>query len=160
MANTLIGIGLLCLFLLPVILISRSGKRKKSRLINDLMAEASKSGLFITESDSWDDSALGLDSKNKKIVYIDENGSEKKVNIFSLSEVKSFKTTPDISNNKGQKPNLDNSNNLSLIFSFKDPAKSEINISFYIVGFGKMTKAEKELFEKWSGLISKGFINK
>jgi hypothetical protein len=155
MTDTLIGIGLLCLFLLPVILIARSGKSKKGRLINDLMSEASKNGLFISESDSWNDSALGLDAKNKKIIYIDENGSEKKVSIFSLSDLKSFKTIPDIKNNKGQKLDLEREKNLSLILNFRDPSKSEVNISFFIAGFGKMTKTEKDLFEKWSGLILK-----
>lgn len=153
-ANTIIGLGILLLFVVPVILISRSAKNKKSRLLNDLMSEASKNGLFIAESDSWDDSVIGLDTKNKKIVYIDENDSEKKVNIFSFSDLKSFKTVPNLTS-KGQKLNFENVNNLSLIFGFKDPSKSELNLNFYMAGFGKMTKAEKELFEKWSALISK-----
>ncbi|MDP4221988.1 MAG: hypothetical protein Q8868_01635 [Bacteroidota bacterium] len=154
-SSTIIGLALLFLFILPVVVMARSGKAKKKRMLNDLMSEALKNSASITESDSWDDSALGLDTQNKKIVYIIEKGSDKKASIFSLSELKSFRTTPDMKNNNGQKPNLENANNMSLIFSFKDPAKSEINISFYIAGFGRMTKTEKDLFEKWSGLILK-----
>ena len=154
-ATTIIGLALLGLFILPVIFISKSGRGKEKRLLKEVLAEASKNELIITESDSWNESALGIDEKNDKIIYIDESGTEKINTIFSLKDVKSFKTIPDFKTKKRQNSNYKNEKKLSLSFIFMDPAKSDINITFYIAGFGKMTDAEQLLFEKWSAVILK-----
>ena len=153
----IIGLAILGLFLFPVILISRSGKKKMKRLSDEIMTEASKNELTISENDSWNESAIGMDVKNDKIIFIDESHSEKVVRLINLKDVKSFSTSPDLTKGNSRNTDYEKEPRLSLNFIFKDPSKSETNITFYIAGFGKLTKTEQHLFEKWSGIIGKRF---
>lgn len=152
---TIIGLALLGLFLLPALIISKSVKSKGTRLLKYLMSEATKNELIISDSDGWNELAIGIDEKNDKIIYIDGSSYEKVISIFSLKDVRSFRTIPDLTNKKGQNINYNKENKLGLSFIFKDSLKAEINIPFYIVGFGKLTDNEKHLFEKWSEVICK-----
>ena len=40
-------------------------------------------------------------------------------------------------------------------FHFKEPFKPDVNITFYIAGFGQITDDEIKLFKKWCDIIRK-----
>ncbi|MBP7731720.1 MAG: hypothetical protein KA114_08810 [Bacteroidales bacterium] len=152
-ANLIIGIVILAFFIVPVLLLSRSGKNKRNKLLKDLEAEASNNGIILTESDVWNESALGFDSSSGTVIFVDESKSEKEISIFNLADVKSFRTIPPVNSKESDIADLKKENRLALEFSFKKPGKSNIVINFYISGFGKMTEHEQKLFRKWSALF-------
>lgn len=152
-ANLIIGIVILAFFIVPVLLLSQSGKNKKKKLLKDLETEASIKGIKLTESDCWNESALGFDSSSGTVVFVDESKSERETSIFNLADVKSFRTLPPVNSKESDIADLKKENRLALEFSFKKPGKSNVVINFYISGFGKMTEHEQKLFRKWSILF-------
>lgn len=155
--TTIIGIIILSLFILPVFIMSRSGKGKSKRIMKELHTLASDNDLTLSESDFWNESAIGIDEKNKKIIYIDESGNEKIATSFSLKDLKSFKSVPDLTARKNKATGYSRENRLGLIFTFTNPASPELNVNFYMAGFGRMTDNEKFLFEKWADIIRKNY---
>lgn len=153
--TTIIGLLLLALFIVPVIFLSKSGKKKKTRLSKDIQSEASRNNLSLTKFDSWNESAIGIDDKNGKVIYIDESHADKDVRIFNLKDVKSFKTFPDLTNKSRQNTDYKKEPKISMGITFRDPSKSDLEITFYVPGFGKLKEEEKLLFEKWSEIIKK-----
>jgi hypothetical protein len=136
---------------------SRSGKGKSKRIMKELHALASAGNLTLSETDSWNESAIGFDSNSRKIVYIDESGNEKIATSFSLEEVKSFKTVPDLTGRKNKGTGYAKENRLGFTFSFASPSRPDLNMNFYVAGFGRMTDNEKFLFEKWAEIIRKNY---
>ena len=157
-STTIIGLVILALFVIPVMLLSRSGKNKSKRLLNDLKSEALNNELVISDCDSWNESALGIDEQNNKIIFIDDSHGGREVKIFSLKDVKEFKTFPALTNKNYQYDDYEKENKLALSFIFKERLKSNIDITFFIAGFSRLSKNEAHLFEKWADIISKRFL--
>ena len=152
---TIIGIIILALFLLPWVIISRSSKGTVKRLVKNLNSEASINELIISDCDSWGESTIGIDEKKNKIIYVDESHGDKDVKIFSLKDVEVFKTIPDLTNKKYQHNEYKKTNKVGLSFIFRERSRSDINITFYVAGFGGLSKKEEHIFEKWSEIIRK-----
>ena len=150
-SSTIIGVVLLALFIIPIVLISRSSRKKRNRLNDEILEIAQKHDLKISDSNTWNESALAIDEEKNKIIFIDETHGEKEVKIFGTKELRSFRTIPDI--HKDKSIDLRKEARLGLSFLFKESSKPEINITFYIAGFGELSKHEKQLFEKWSEKI-------
>ena len=157
LSSTIIGLVVLGLFLLPALIITKANKKKAQRLQNIIMEEAVKNELTITESDNWNEAAIGIDMKNDKIIFIDESQRENDVRIINLKDVRSVRTSPAIQNIRNQKKEHEKESQLSLSLLFKEPSRPEIDITFYVAGFGKLTKIERGRFEKWSKILGKRF---
>ena len=154
MSATIIGLITFGLFLLPFLFISKSKKKKNEKFIDDLMDEAKKADVTIADKDLWNDSIIGIDDKAETIIFIDESRSEKDVRVFNMNDVKSVRFFPDISK-KNPNPDYKPESKLGITFFFKESSKSEVNLVFYMAGFGSLTKQERELFEKWTDRIRK-----
>lgn len=151
---TIIGLIVLAMFILPVFLIIKSKKKRIEQMKSDLMDEAKKAGITIVDTDYWNNSILGIDDKEKTIIYIDEDSNEKKIRIFNIDDVKTVKFFPDITK-KNLNPDYKKEPKLCISFFFKDSAKYEVNLEFFTAGFGNLTKVEQSLFEKWVNKIEK-----
>ena len=125
--------------------------------MKELHALASDNGLTLSESDSWNESAIGIDDTKKAIIYIDESGNEKISTSFGLKDLKSFKTVPDLTATKNKDSGYSRENRLGLNFTFTNPASPDLNVNFYMAGFGRMTDNEKFLFRKWAEIIRKNY---
>jgi hypothetical protein len=49
---------------------------------------------------------------------------------------------------------------LGLRFDFKDPSRRDIDIVFYMSGFGQITYKEIKLFKKWSKIVLESIDSK
>jgi hypothetical protein len=154
-STTIMGLAILLIFLIPVFLIARSGKKKGSRFERDFFSECSRRELNITEKDILGEIGIGLDQVNKTLLYMNWGGHEKSVTSFSLKEVKSFETMPPSSAIK--KPNFDYKKveRLGFRFNFINTSSQELTIIFYTAGFGKLSSAELNMFKKWNEIIRK-----
>lgn len=153
-STTIIGILLLALFIVPVIIISRTGRNKGKALLKELHSQAQTNGLEIGENDFWNDSVLGFDTGKGKVIYLSAADGRIKQLIFGLDEVRTITTIPDLSGRKRQDDIYKNGKKLGLVFSFTDKSRPDLEINFYVPGFGKMTESERQLFEKWAGIFS------
>ena len=153
--TTIIGLAILMLFIAPVILFMRNSKRKTGKLIDRIHAEALKSGLTIDESDSWNETAIGIDDKNGKVICVDISHGEEDIRIISLKDLKSVRCTPDVSLTNNKKTDYRKESRLSITFSFREASRSDYTITFFIAGFGSLSKKQEELFEKWGRRLRK-----
>ena len=145
---------MLALFCIPFFLLSKSKQKKDDNLVNNLMDEAKKANVTIADKDSWNDSIIGIDDKEETIIFLDDSRGEKSIRVFNISEVKTVKFFPDI-NKKNSTPDYKKEPKLAITFFFKEPSRSEINLVFFMAGFGALTKQERELSEKWANKIKK-----
>ena len=151
--TTIIGLLILALFILPVILISRSGKSKGKKFEKDFFSESSKNELIISEKALWDEQAIGIDIVKNKIIYLDWSGPERIDYIFELKDVKVFESEPSLGERNKKNFSYKKVERLGLRFCFKDSAKRDLNITFYIAGIGQQFDDQVTLFEKWSKII-------
>ena len=150
---TIIGLLLLALFIFPVILISRSGKSKMKKFEKDFFSEVSRNELNISEKDFCNEFAIGIDTSKNKIIYLDWSGPERIDCIFELKDVKIFESEPSLGKRNKKNFSYKKVERLGLRFCFKDSAKRDVNITFYIAGIGQQIDYQVKLFEKWSKII-------
>lgn len=153
LSTTIIGLAILALFAIPVFLIAKSAKKKIEKLKDSLTDEAKKTGVTIADTDYWNDSILGIDDREETVIYIDGSHSEREISTFNMRDVKSVRFFPDITKNPN--PDYKKEPKLGISFFFKETAKSEVNVMFFMAGFGDLSKHEQGLFEKWTGKIKK-----
>jgi len=153
LTNSIIGIAILVFFLLPVFFIAKAGKNKKNRLLKELESEAKLNDITLTESDYWDESAIGIDSVKGKIIFINERGEDKKFYNLSISDLKSFNTVPSSDSTGKISGNLKKAERLAVVFSFRQKEQPDLVIDFFTPGFGKMSESDIERFIRWSDLI-------
>ncbi|HUX95074.1 MAG TPA: hypothetical protein VMV47_05015 [Bacteroidales bacterium] len=155
LSTTIIGLLLLALFILPVILISRAGKSKVKEFEKEFFSESSKNLLTISDKEFWDDKAIGIDTINNKILYLDWNDYDRVEHILELKELKVFESEPGFEERNKKNFSYKKVNKLGLKFKFKDPSRSDISIMFFANGMGHITDEKVKMFEKWSGIIRK-----
>jgi hypothetical protein len=156
--TTIIGLAILSLFLIPVVIMSRSSKKKGSKFDRELLAEATKRGLIISEKQIFGEYGIGIDNSSKKLLFINWSGSESVATSFSFKEIKAFDTIP--SANELKKPNFDlrKTERLGFRFHFQDSGRPEFSFIFYIAGFGLVGDNEIEFFTRWSKVVKKGLV--
>ena len=159
-STTIIGLLVLTIFILPVILISRSGKSKKKQFEKDFFSQASMNELKISDKDFWSEYAIGIDSLNSKILYLDWSKPERSNVIFDLKDVKVFEPFPGFKEREKPNFNYNTTQRLGMKFSFKNPAVKSISIIFYFPGFGKMSDHDIRLFEKWTEIVRRNMDTK
>lgn len=152
-STTIIGLLILALFVVPVIIISRAGKGKGKKFEKDFFSEVSRNDMKITDKDFWNEYAIGIDTSTNKIIYLDWSGHDRTSTIFDLKDVKVFETTPGQAERSRKNFNYKNIGRLALRFQFRESARPDVNITFYIAGFGQITDNEIALFNKWASLI-------
>jgi hypothetical protein len=153
LSTTIIGLLLLSLFVVPIVLISRSGKSKAKRFEKELFSESSMNELMISEKTLWDEQAIGIDTAKNKIIYLNWSGPERIIYIFELKDVKIFETEPGFGERNKKNFSYKKSERLGLKFSFKDSVRQEINIIFFTPGIAQRTDDQVKMFEKWSKII-------
>ena len=151
--TTILGLVILALFILPVIFIARSGKGKGKKFHKDFFTEASLNKLKISEKDFWNEYALGIDTTQNKIIYLDWSGPERVNIIIDLKEVKVFEPLPGYMEQNKKNFSYKKVERLGLRFHLIDPDKPDVNINFFIAGFGQITDDEIKLFKKWLAII-------
>jgi len=94
LSTTIIGLLVMSIFIVPVLLLTRSGKRKAKQFERDFFSVVSRNKLLISEKSFWSDYAIGVDSSKNIIIYMDKSGPEMIDKIISISDVKDFYTFP------------------------------------------------------------------
>jgi hypothetical protein len=149
LTTTIIGLLILALFILPIILISMAGKGKGKKFEKEFFSEVSRNELKISEKDFCNEFAIGIDTSTNKVIYFDWSGPDRFKIIFDLADVKIFESIPGFKELNKKNFTYKNVNRLGLRFQFKEPDKPEVNITFYLAGFGKLSDQEAKLFKKW-----------
>jgi len=160
LSTTILGLLFLALFILPVILISKSGKGKTNKFEKEIFSEASKNELNISDKLIWKEFAIGIDASRKKIIYLDWSGPEKINLIIDLKDVKVFEPIPGSGEQNKKNFNYKKVDRLGFRFHFIKPGRSDLNIIFYIAGIGTLSEEEVKLYKKWLDIIRSNMVSK
>ena len=156
LSSTIIGLLMLSLFIIPVILLSRAGKAKGKKFEKEFFSEVSRMELNISEKDFWNEYAIGIDKSKNHILYMDWSESETKVKLIDLKEVKVIESSPGFKEMNKKGFVYKKGQRLAIKLCHKDNSRMDINILFFVPGFGEQSDKDVKLFEKWLKLIMAG----
>ena len=148
----IICLALVGWFIIETVIYSGVGNRNR-KLLKNMRSDAKKNEITISEHDIWDKSAIGINDIKDKIIYIDSSGQERITTIFSLRDVKTFSTIPEITSKIGKYIDLNIETSLCLNFTFKDPLKKSLGIYIHREESGIIRDRDKERFLKWTRII-------
>lgn len=156
LSSTIIGVLMLSLFIIPVILLTRAGKAKGKKFEKEFFSEVSRMELNISEKDFWNEYAIGIDKSKKRILYMDWSVPETRVLIIDIKDVKTIEPTPGFKEMNKKGFNYSKGQRLAIKLCHKDNSRMDINILFFVPGFGEQSDNDVKLFEKWLKLIMAG----
>lgn len=151
-ATTLMGIGLLLVFLTPIgyLLIEQSLTEKKRE--KALLRVAEENNLTITQTDYLPDLALGLDMDSRKLLMIPLK-MKKAINVIDLKEIRQCELVKKYKNDKVSS-NLDDVQEIYLKIDHKEiPVEPVV---FYSEGIHPVTEKEMRRFMaiKWEMILT------
>ncbi|WP_037318495.1 hypothetical protein [Salegentibacter sp. Hel_I_6] len=149
-ASTLIGLGLLALFVLPILfLIWQQNSKEKIRL-KSLKAISSNNNLLTDMVEVSATLFLGLDSKSKKLLVVEPTNNMQH-QVLDLSEIKNTKV-----NTLKLNENSNSIKRISLDLSGKSEHKKLTEIIFYDEDDNENNDASERLIvaNKWKQIIT------
>ncbi len=156
LSSTIIGLLMLSIFIIPVILLSRAGKAKGKKYEKEFFSEVSRMKLNISEKDFWNESAIGIDKAKNLIIYMDWSEPETRVRVIEMKDVKAIEPTPGFKEMNKKGFNYSKGQRLAIKLCYKDSSRMDINLLFFVPGFGEQSDKDVKLFEKWLKLIIPG----
>jgi hypothetical protein len=153
--TTIIGIGALALFVIPLLILSNLGKNRRKKLVNQLSMYAAEQSGNLHEYDHWKNSIIGIDLANKKVYYLSKQNGELKKILIPLNDVQKCKLT-------GINPlNLNQADTqIQLEFSYRDPKQSDAKIQFFNTKVDTfIVEDDLKLPQKWLSIVNRELEN-
>lgn len=158
-ASTLIGIGLLLVFISPIafMLLKQSGESKKHQ--RQLLALSSQYHLNLTHTESLSNISIGLDVMSKKLLIL-IFGKTTTEFLIDLNDISSSKVQKLLYEDSIEEKNLDNIREIYLEIKMKEgPAQNKL-VFFEEVSTSVLEKESRlNTALKWNQLIT-NFIKK
>lgn len=148
LSSTLIGLGILLLFIGPIILLIINQNRKTNSHRKQLMKFAQENDLRLSVFEIDPSILIGFDNSQKKIIYT-ESSEKNKFHIINLKEITQVKIqTIDFPEREGKM------NFISLIFSGKTQTEKQEMI-FYDENIDAVPDSEVQyqLAKKWHTIL-------
>lgn len=154
--SSIIGIGLLLLFVIPIVLLNRRGKKTEQLFKNKLFSQAEKDSCEINEFEIWNNAAIGLDSNSSKLFFLKKVAYKDEYENMDLKEVSTCQlrnTNENFNSKDGQQTIIEK---LELIFSFKGHGKDPKSIVLYDRDLDNLNlNGEVQIAQKWHGILTK-----
>lgn len=152
--SVIIGICALATFFVPIAWYHISEKIKVKKLTEELTQFAQEEKITLSSHEVWGDCyALGIDQKNKILLYFKQDEkNEKKIKI-DLSEVENCKVSNDTRTIRNPKGNTSVINNIRLLFHYRTPKKGA-SLEIYDGENGKTLTSEISIANKWARTIN------
>ena len=155
-ASTLIGIGLLLLFIAPVgYLILKDGSQSRKNKKQFLML-SKQNNLVLSQTEIFPDFSLGLDEISKKL-FVFVTGKTPKSFFIDLNNIQSAEVQKKYSETNSEKNSVDDICEITLDLKLKNPPTEENRIIFFGGDFNSVLQKEARLNSalKWYSLIKK-----
>lgn len=152
-----------CLILLsftfvPVYILNNMGRKKGKSNIAKTKLLIKERGLVINQTESWGDYYIGIDTTNKKLVFINHK-TEVTAMTEQLVDLTQISTCNIVENRKAKKINGRNESvleKLDLEIQFKDG--KNLLIPFYDARNNQMENWEMKRIEKWKALVTENVL--
>lgn len=155
LTSVIISIFALATFFVPIAWYHFSQKAKMKKLTDMLNQYADENKASLTSHEIWGDCyALGIDEKNKKLLYLKTNKDNEEVLFIDLSEIDRCKVVNGTKNIPGTKANMSVTNNIRLQLHYKASGKASDFLEIYDGENGKSLTSEISVANKWSKSIN------
>lgn len=152
--SLIIGIIALATFAVPIAWYQISEKMKGKKLHDDLYQYAQQEKLTLTSEEVWGDHyALGVDKKNRKLLYMKHTRDSDQKEIIDLSEVQKCKVsngTKTVREASGKKSVI---TSINLLFHYRDSGKSASSLEVYDSANGRTLTYEISIANKLARAI-------
>lgn len=160
LGNTIIGVFLLAIFIIPIVLIQYRRKNKENKKLQSLREIARQHNCSISQHEFCGDFVLGIDM-NRNFVFFSKYKKEEFINQFvDLTKIKSCQPLKKIRSIKMDKGNEIIIERIELAFTPK--IKSEIETSFVLFDetINNQLSGELQFAEKWAKQINEVLKNR
>jgi hypothetical protein len=149
--TTIIGVAMLLLIILPIILFSKSGKKKKMELFKKMNALSSTGKVKM--QNACNNIAFGIDDSTKQAFYCKHTNSGIIGEVVDLSKIQSVvanKTVVTIDKTN----HIDVIDSLEMIFKPIDKSMKDIKWTIYEHEKEGVVYGEPQLVEEWTHIIN------
>lgn len=147
-----LGIGMLLLFVVPIIYIATNQSRKEKKTIKKVEALSQSATIRISSSAIFHSLFIGIDETSKKLVTATVPVKEKHIHVFSLTDIKDCsvqKTEVPIPG----RPKVTTIEKVAIDLTFKDKGKKNYQIYFFNEEIGMDAHTSVHQASTWSTII-------
>lgn len=158
--STMIGIGLLLLFFIPIFLLNRKNKKSETRFKQKLFDFALNEKNTINDFEIWNNTAIGIDENSAKLFFIKKITYQEvkvEIDLHEVKECKLVNTNHSLYSKDGEKTIIDK---LELVFTFLNKNENNNSLLIYDNDFDNLNMSgELQIAKKWEDIFSKRIIS-
>ncbi|AXG74108.1 hypothetical protein DVK85_07580 [Flavobacterium arcticum] len=148
----IIGIAIFILIFIPLVLAQTKRKNEEKVILNKLLKTAKDKWCTIEQYDIWNQSAIGIDSTNKTLFFIEAPTKEAvQINLNTIKQCRIVNASR-VLENEDIEPMAVRKLELSFI---KTHPEDEIRILFFDANISLQVDEELKLIKKWHIIIAK-----
>lgn len=152
-----IGVGLLLLFVVPVIYAVTNQSRKEKKTIKKVESFCSAKSIKLTSTDIFQTLFIGLDENSKYLVISSVPVKEEEVSLFNLKDIKACNLVKNEVPKAGQ-PKAKVIESVAIELLFKDKEKAKEHIVFFDDNTGIDPHISVNQATNWTILINKNLM--
>ncbi len=153
LSSIITGVVFIAIIALPVIILSKSGNKKKKALLQRYQALCTSLGLNINGSDTWNDLVLGMDKNARKLLFYKDGEAAGQHTLVDLNHVVNVKKINITRGGNTQSGAVNIIDILGLELALKD-GQGPVTLEFYNSKYPFNLSNELELVGKWTKAIS------
>ena len=151
----LITIASIVFFILPIVYLTRRGKKREKRFLQELSNMAFQNNCTISEQEYFGHTAIGVDKKSHMLFFTRKTPGNDILNEVNLSEIQRCQIINTRHSVSPKKDSHSITERIILALTYRDKNKSEINLEIYNVDFDNLIMSgEMQIAEKWSRIIN------
>lgn len=151
--SILVNLAVVSFILVPYFLLIHIGHNQHREVGKKFRHEAKKHGLNINEYDRWNNNALGMDFKQKKLLLVVRKDENIAVEIVPLNNIQSSTVKPFMHKAKGNDKSTEVLDKVYLELTPYDNSE-KIMVCLFDAGYTFEQDFEIKHAEKWSKLIN------
>lgn len=151
LSNIISVLIFLVIVAVPIIMLVRSGRKKKKALTDKVSQFVNQYQLNISEQDIWDDSMICLDKNARKILWVKESEEGQVIDLDKIAQCKKFSVSRMVKAGKESSQVIDR---LGLELIGKDNQAAPVVLEFYNSDNNYLFNFQLELQTKWQKLIA------
>jgi hypothetical protein len=148
------GAIIIAICVVPIALLTRSGKKRKKQLLQTLHSLAEKRRGKISQNDFWADSAIGLDEQANFLYFIRGGNGQDQIQEIDLANIRECKAVHSSRTADKKHGNYKVVEQLELCLSPSEKGTPDISLEFYHHGTDLQINWDVQLLDKWAGVVN------
>jgi hypothetical protein len=145
-----VGLAIVILILLPFIIGALKGRSKTKKITREFLNAGEQKGISFSETQAWNDRIMGVDKRNKKLLFKHSNPVNSSETLIDLKQVSTCMHEVKYNKASGDDKVIES---IWMIFKMKNGGGTDL-ISVYDADFDMNVYSELEIAEKWTRKIN------